>query len=279
MRLLGGVLDHRQPLCPDSRQNGVHGCPHGHHIQIDLTAPEPVCGHIHHAVVNGTLGTQCGECLQMLVNGTIPQGTSPRHGHPCPVVLAQQRPQEVVGGTHLPCAFVGNAAVQDPSGVDPVGGLVEHIHLRPHLVQDPQTNGNITDIGYIFDDAWLVRQDHRRKDRNCRILGTADFHFSHQLASALDDKFIQTFSLLIFSPSVVPGGENRFAAGTLFFCLLNLFCSVSISVCPASAGLSGYWAWYSVTFMLSMVTCSLGLLLESTATSLIFLQISSPSMT
>ena len=145
---------------------------------------------------------------------------------PWSVVLAQQRPQEVVGGTHLPCAFVGNAAVQDPSGVDPVGGLVEHIHLRPHLVQNPQTNGNITDIGYIFDDAWLVRQDHRRKDRNRRILGTADFHFSHQLASALDDKFIQTFSLLIFSPSVVPGGENRFAAGTLFFCLLNLFCSV-----------------------------------------------------
>lgn len=63
-------------------------------------------------------------------------------------------------------------------GVDVEGASVDSLDLRAHLLQDLADEGNVADVGNIFNLAGLVTENDRGDNRDCRVFRAADIHFS-----------------------------------------------------------------------------------------------------
>ena len=66
----------------------------------------------------------------------------------------------------------------DMGGVDVEGASVDSLDLRAHLLQDLADEGNVADVGNIFNLAGLVTENDRGDNRDRRVFRAADIHFS-----------------------------------------------------------------------------------------------------
>ncbi len=79
----------------------------------------------------------------------------------------------------------------DVGGVDIEGASVDSLDLSAHLLQNFADEGNVADVGYIFNLARLVAENNRRDDRDSRVFRAADINFSEQRLAAVNNEFFQ----------------------------------------------------------------------------------------
>ena len=80
--------------------------------------------------------------------------------------------------------------------VNPYSVFVKENNACAHFVKYAQAYGNITDVRYVFKDAWFVRKYNGRDNSHNRIFCTAYLNFPTKLAAAFYNKLFQS----IFSP-------------------------------------------------------------------------------
>lgn len=109
MRLLGNIFHDGNTLGLDRCQHYIDGSAHRYHIKVDVFAPELLAVHGHHAIVHRYIGAQGLEALDMLVNGAhTAEVAAAGQRYIGPSAAAQQRAQEIIGGTQGLCQLMGN---------------------------------------------------------------------------------------------------------------------------------------------------------------------------
>ena len=76
MRLLGYIFQNGLTIRQNRGQHQINGCPHGDHIKIDVLPLSSSALATKLAVGGFHLGTKCGKALDVLVNGSFPDGTA-----------------------------------------------------------------------------------------------------------------------------------------------------------------------------------------------------------
>ena len=135
MRLLGGILDNSKTLSLYSRKHSIHRSSDSNDIEEYLSAPELVCSEVDHALTERILSTESRKRLEVLVYGTVTEGTSSRHGHARLIVPAEQSTEEVVGSAHLSRVLIGHAYLVYGSGVNAVSVGANSLDARAHLLE------------------------------------------------------------------------------------------------------------------------------------------------
>ena len=175
MRFLGNIFHDGDTLGLDRCQHHIDGSAHRYHIKVDVLAPELLAVHGHHAIVHRYIGAQGLEALDMLVNGAhTAEVAAAGQRYIGPSAAAQQRAQEIIGGTQGLCQLMGNHRFPDVGGIDLHSGFVQQAHLGAQIPQDIEKRGDIADIGDIFNDTDIPCQNSSRNDRHHRILCAAD---------------------------------------------------------------------------------------------------------
>ena len=180
MGLLGAVLKDGLALCHHGREHPVHGRADAHLIEEDVCAVQLLGVDGDHAVVHAVVCAQCAEHLEVLVDRAGAQIAAAGHGHLCLAEAGEQCAQEVIAGAHLAGQVVGDVGAGQVGGVDLVGVLVQHPHLRAQHAQDLQAHRHIADVRQILDDADGCRQDRSGQDAHSRILRAGDDDFAVQ---------------------------------------------------------------------------------------------------
>ena len=174
-------------------QQNIHGGPHRYHVQVDLGAVEAACGGggVNKAVFHLNLRPHGGKTLQVLVNGPHPQVTAARRGHLGPAEAAQQGADEVIGGAHSPCQFVGDAAAANVTAVNFKCVLVDGTDIGTQLLEDLHDYGDVTDLRDIFNTAAAIHQEGGGDDGHSSVLCAADLNFAEQGMSAVNYILLQ----------------------------------------------------------------------------------------
>ena len=177
MGFLGGVLDNGLPRQQRRRQHDVHGSPHAHHVQADLSAMKsPNTGLQSHIVVGFVhIGPQGQEALDVLVDGPGGKVAPAGQSHVGLAEAAQQRTHQVIAGPHFPHQCRIRAGRADRGAVDGHNGAFLR-DLRPHIFQNIQKNMHIGNIRHVLDAALAVHQKYRRQNGQRRIFCAADGH-------------------------------------------------------------------------------------------------------
>ena len=174
-----------------SRQHDIDGGADAGHIQVDMRTVHAAVGIGDDAAgLGGHIRAQRLKALEMLVDGADAQVAAAGHADLRGAEPAQKRPDEVIGSPVLS----GEVVVQHLGGaktraVDADGGIREHLHLRAQPPKDLQLNGDVADLGQIFDDTGPFYENGAGQNGHCRILCAADGHLTVQSAPALDDVF------------------------------------------------------------------------------------------
>ena len=206
MGLLGAVLEDGLALCHHGRKHPVHGRADAHLIEEDVCAVQLLGVDGDHAVVHAVVCAQCAEHLEVLVDGAGAEVAAAGHGHLCLAEPGQQRTEEVIAGAHLAGQVIRDVGAGQVGGVDLVGVLVQHPHLRAQHAQDLQAHRHIADVRQILDDADVCCQDRSGQDAHSRILRAGDDDFAVQGLTARNNKLFQFYDLLVTSP--LPAGPK-----------------------------------------------------------------------
>ena len=193
VRLLGGVLNDGHAVGQHGGQHDVHGSPHGHHVQIYLSAGQTAAGHFgaDEAAAHIHVGPHGHKALHMLVNGPSAQVAAPGQGDLRPAEASQQSAHQVVAGADLPGQLVGDLPVADVGTVDVHGGAVDGADVRPQLLEDLENQSHVADLGNIFNAAYPVHQKGGGDDGDSGVFGAADGDASTKGLSALNVIFCQ----------------------------------------------------------------------------------------
>ena len=203
---LGHILQHGLALSQHGAEHGVHGSAHRHGVKEHMGALQPVALHMDTAVLHRVGRAQSGKGFQVLVDGAGAQVTAAGHGHLCRAEPAQQRPQEVIAGAHLPGQIVRHGGAADVGGVNFVAVFVEHPHPGAQRRQDAQRHQHVADGRQVFHNTNIGRQNGGRQDRNGGILGPADGYLAHQRLTALNHEFFQSANSPLRLPDVAGKG-------------------------------------------------------------------------
>ena len=182
MRLFCGILDDRHTLRHDRGHHDIDGRSHGDDVHVNVRSAEHIClGDDHAGRRKAHIRAQGAEALDMLVDRTKADITSARQGHCRAAVLAQKRPDQVIGSSDLAHIIIVHDSVSvDPGTVDPVTVAVDLLDVRADRLDRAQDRADIADIRYILDCNSLV--GHHRSGQNAQscIFGTRNFHFTAQ---------------------------------------------------------------------------------------------------
>src|SRR5699024_8421115 len=127
------------------------------------------------------LGSQGPEALQVLVDGTgAAEVAAAGEGHIRQAEPAQQSPQHVVGRPAAAGGLVGNPAVAELGGVDLHGVEVDITHIRAQILQNPQQQLHVADLGNVFDPAGAAHHESGGNDGNGGVFRAADMDFTKQ---------------------------------------------------------------------------------------------------
>ena len=177
MGLLGGVFDDRHAGGQGGGQHNVHGGPHRDDIQVDLSPGQPgSVGHpgVDQAVAHLHVGPHGHKALDVLVHRPAAQVAAAGQGDLRPAEPAEQRPHQIVAGTDFPSQLVGHLTVADMRAVHLYGGAVDQAHVGAQLPQDLKNQGNIADLGNVFNAADAVHQQGGGDDGYSGIFRAAD---------------------------------------------------------------------------------------------------------
>ncbi len=140
----------------------------------------------------------------MLVDRAHTEVAAARHRDACAVAPAEQRTKQIVRSAHIPRQLVRDDRLTDIGGVDLDSGAVEHPHLCAQRAQDFEKDRNIADIGNIFNDAFALRQNSGRNDRNSSIFCAANDDLAFQTGPAFNNIFFQVYETSNILPHIIP---------------------------------------------------------------------------
>lgn len=92
----------------------------------------------------------------------------------------------------MACKLIGNNRVFYISRIYAVSILVQLLNVRTHFVEDTQRNGNIADIGYIFQHAGTVSQYNSGDYRHNSVFRTAYYDLALEPSAAFYNKLLQS---------------------------------------------------------------------------------------
>ena len=189
MGFLAGVFNDCEAVGLDGGQDGVDSGPYGVAVHVDVGADKVVGFYVYHAALfQGDFGTQGLKGLDVQVDRAHAQIAAAGHCHAGPAKTAQQDTQEIVGRAVEAGHFIGDLGFLDMLCINHHSGAVNGLYHGPNVGEDFQNDGNIADVRDIFDDTGFLGQDCCSQDGNSRVFCAADGDFSHQPATALDDK-------------------------------------------------------------------------------------------
>ena len=193
MRFLGGVLDDGQAVGQDAGQDGVDGGAHGDLIHIDGGPGEPLLRGlgINKPALKVDVSAQRFEALQVQVDGTHTQVTATGHGDLRLAKSTQQSADEVIGGAHPPCQFVGDAAAANVTAVNFKCVLIDGTDIGTQLLEDLHDYGDVADLRNIFNTAAAIHQEGGGDDGHSSVLCAADLNFAEQGMSAVNYILLQ----------------------------------------------------------------------------------------
>ena len=199
MGLLGRILNDGHALRHGGGQHNVDGSAYGHLVQENVGPLHPAAGGLRHnkAALGVHLHAQGPEALQVLVDGAgAAEVAASGQRHVRPAEAAQQRAQHVVGGAAAAGQLVGHAAIAEPGAVHLHRMRVYITHIRAQLLQNPQQEGNVADLGNVLNAAGAADHQGSGNNRNGRVFRAADVDLSKQGTSALDNILGQRFAPL-----------------------------------------------------------------------------------
>ena len=145
MGLLCRVADHGCSPGQNGRQHDVDRGAYADHIQEDIR-PSQVPGLDADHILRVHRGAQGLKALQMQIDGTETEVTSPGKGHLGAAKTPQQNAQQIIGSPHLADALHIHTLILKPSAVNDQRMFVFILNPDAHLLQ----NGHqILDIGYM----------------------------------------------------------------------------------------------------------------------------------
>ena len=202
VRFLGSIFDYSEPFCLYSSEHSVHSSTDGNDVEEYLTACELIGCEVDHTLSEGIVSSEGRKSLEVLIYRAVAEGTSSGHRNSCLVELAEECAEEVVGRTHFPCSFIGDAAFVDMGRIYSVSILSDALHFSAHFLEDTEADVDIADRRNVLDNAGFVREDNCRKDSYGCILSTAYSDLACETSAALYNKLIQLNSLLIFQDCI-----------------------------------------------------------------------------
>ena len=166
----------------DGCHHDVHGGAHGHHVQVDIGAPEDAVfrGGVDEAALHHHLGAQGGEALDMLVDGADAEVAAAGHGHLRLTETAQEGANQIIGCPHLPGQLIGGPGRADVAGVDLHRVAVDDADAGAQMLQDLQGQRHIGDLGDVLDAADPVHQKGGGENGHGGVFGAADLYFTKQ---------------------------------------------------------------------------------------------------
>ena len=127
----------------------------------------------------------------MQVDGTHTQVTATGHGDLRLAKSTQQSADEVIGGAHSPCQFVGDAAAANVTAVNFKCVLIDGTDIGTQLLEDLHDYGDVADLRNIFNTAAAIHQEGGGDDGHSSVLCAADLNFAEQGMSAVNYILLQ----------------------------------------------------------------------------------------
>ena len=195
--LPGGVFNDGTALGQSGRKDDVHGCAHGHLVQVDPRAAEPAVSGVgvDKAVFHIYVRAKGGHALDMLLDGPHAEVAAAGHGGLGAAEAAKHCADEIIGSPDLAGQVKGYVLIMYVRTVDLDGGSIDKADLCAHMGQDGQKHVGVADLRDVFNAADAVDHKCCGDDGHGRVFRAADLHLTVEHCAAFDHVFFQVLHL------------------------------------------------------------------------------------
>ena len=212
LRLLCAVFQPGYPAGRYCRHNHIFCCSHAGIIQFQRSSAQPAGNGGKSCSVILTVSAQPGKSLHMQVDRPVPDHAAARMAEGYLPEPAQERAHQHDGGTHPGHILLRQAAVRKLRRIDPDFPSFP-VHPASDACKDPAHVFHIRYAGTVPEYTHSRYQKGRCHNRQSRILGALDRHFTVQRRVSADINRLQMstfpvfFKIELFYP--MPGRDRR----------------------------------------------------------------------
>ena len=123
--------------------------------------------------------TQCTKSLQMQIYGTASDITATGQCNLCLLIFTEQCTKQIIRCPDLLYILIINRHPGDRTSIDLYRMGIDPVNDSPDSFDRPEENIDVPHVRKIFNGNRFIRHDRRGKDRQRRILRTADLYFSN----------------------------------------------------------------------------------------------------
>ena len=179
MRLLCRVLYDRLSLRHCCRHHDIDGRSDRYFIQINVRTLQMIRLSSDQTMLNIYSGAQRTKALQVQIDRAASDITASGQCHLCLLIFTEQCTKQIIRCPDLLYILIITRHPGDRTSIDLYRMGIDPVNDSPDSFDRPEENIDVPHVGKIFNGNRFIRHDRRGKDRQRRILRTADLYFSN----------------------------------------------------------------------------------------------------
>ena len=192
--LAGGIFDHRLALGEHGGHHQILRAGHRDHVGHDVRALEALRRRTNISVVDVHSRAKLAQAADVLVHGAGADGAAARQAHLGASEARGKRAERQHGGAHRLHELVRSLRARH------VACIERHVRARPrhldaHALEELEHRAHVGQVRHVVKHQIIRREQRRRKDGKCGVLGAGRADFAHEAVASVDSELLHDFGI------------------------------------------------------------------------------------